>query len=64
MQRLSFDFVDVNFFKLKYSTVIEDRIYIRFATMWPSVNGNVLTNQIDIPSEKAHEMTRCNQAHS
>ncbi len=33
MQRFSFDFVDVNFVKLKYSTVIEDQIYIRFATM-------------------------------
>ncbi len=31
--------------------------------MWPSVNGNVLTNQIDIRSEKMHEVTRCKQAH-
>ncbi len=30
--------------------------------MWPSVNGNVLTNQIDIRSEKTHEVTRCKQA--
>ncbi len=30
--------------------------------MWPSVNGNVLTNQIDIRSAKTHEMTRCKQA--
>ncbi len=30
--------------------------------MWPSVNGNVLTNQIDIQSEKTHEVTRCKQA--
>ncbi len=30
--------------------------------MWPSVNGNVLTNQIDIQSEKKHEVTRCKQA--
>ncbi len=64
MQRFSFDYVDVNFVKLKYSAVIEDQIYIRFATMWPSVNGNVLTNQIDIQSAKPHEMTRCIQAHS
>ncbi len=27
--------------------------------MWQSVNGYVLTNQIDIRSEKTHEMTRC-----
>ncbi len=27
--------------------------------MWPSVNGNVLTNQIYIRSEKMHEVTRC-----
>ncbi len=59
MQCLSFDFVDVNFVKFKYSAGIEDRIYISFATMWPSVNGNVLSNQIDITSEKTHEMTRC-----
>ncbi len=26
--------------------------------MWPNVNGNVLTNQIDIRSEKTHEMTK------
>ncbi len=58
MQRLSFDFVDVNFFKFKYRAGIEDRIYIHFATMWTSVNGNVLTNQIDIRSAKTHEMTR------
>ncbi len=32
MQRLSFDFVDVNFVKFKYGAGIEDRIYIRFAT--------------------------------
>ncbi len=25
--------------------------------MWPSVNGNVLTIQIDIRSEKTHEVT-------
>ncbi len=31
MQRLSFDFVDVNAVKFKYSAGIEDRIYIRFA---------------------------------
>ncbi len=31
--------------------------------MWPSVNGNVLTNRIDIRSEKTHEVTRCKQAH-
>ncbi len=30
--------------------------------MWPSVNINVLTNQIDIRSEKMHEVTRCKQA--
>ncbi len=30
--------------------------------MWPSVNGNVLTNRIDIRSEKTHEVTRCKQA--
>ncbi len=30
--------------------------------MWPSVNGNVLTNQIDIRSEKTHDVTRCKQA--
>ncbi len=30
--------------------------------MWPGVNGNVLTNQIDIRSEKTHEVTRCKQA--
>ncbi len=28
--------------------------------MWPSVNGNVLTNQID--QMKMHEVTRCKQA--
>ncbi len=64
MQGLSFDFVDVNFTKFKCSAGIEDRIYIRFATMWPSVNGNVLTNQIEIRSAKMHEMTRCKQAHA
>ncbi len=64
MQRLSFDFVDVIFVQFKYRTGIEDRIYIRFETMCPSVNGNVLTNQIDIRSEKTHEMTRCKQTHS
>ncbi len=52
MQRLSFDFVDMNAVKFKYSTGIEDQIYICFATIWPSVNGNVLTNQMDI-SENA-----------
>ncbi len=30
--------------------------------MWPSVNGNVLTNKIDIQSGKTHEVTRCKQA--
>ncbi len=30
--------------------------------MWPSVNGNVLTNQIDIRSAKTNEMSRCKQA--
>ncbi len=29
---------------------------------WTSVNGNILTNQIDIRSAKTHEMTRCKQA--
>ncbi len=59
MQRLSFDFVDVNFVQFKYieDRRIEDRIYIRFATIWPSANGNVLTNQIDILSAKMHEMS-------
>ncbi len=28
MQRLSFDFVDINVVKFKYSAGIEDRIYI------------------------------------
>ncbi len=32
MQSLSFDFVDVNSVKFKYSVGIEDRIYIRFVT--------------------------------
>ncbi len=32
MQRLSFDLVDVNSVKFKYSAGIEDGIYIRFAT--------------------------------
>ncbi len=32
MQRLSFDFLDVNAVKFKYSAGIEERIYIRFAT--------------------------------
>ncbi len=32
--------------------------------MWPSVNGNILTNQTDIRSEKMLEVTRCKQAHS
>ncbi len=54
MQRLSFEFVYVNSVKFAYSAGIEDRIYIRFVKtfMWPSVNGNALTNQIDIRSEK------------
>ncbi len=30
--------------------------------MWPSLNGNVLTNQIDIRSAKRHEVARCKQA--
>ncbi len=30
--------------------------------MWESVNEKVLTNQIDIWSEKTHEVTRCKQA--
>ncbi len=64
MQHLSFDCVDVNFVKIKYSVGIQDRIYICFATMWPNVNGNVLTNQIDTRSAKMHEMTRCKKAHS
>ncbi len=29
--------------------------------MWPSVNGTVLTNQMDINSEKTHEVTRFKQ---
>ncbi|KAL0151435.1 hypothetical protein M9458_053221, partial [Cirrhinus mrigala] len=31
---------------------------LRRHIMWPSVNGNVLTNQIDIQSEKPHEVSR------
>ncbi len=43
---------------------MEERIYISFAKtfMWPSVNLNILTNQIDIRSEKTHVVTRCKQA--
>ncbi len=48
MQRLSFDFVDVN-------------IYVD-TFMWPSVNRNVLTNWIDIRSAKTHDMTSYKQA--
>ncbi len=66
MQRISIAFIDVNSVKFAYGARIEERIYIRFAKtvtfMWPSVNGNVLTNQIDIRSEKTHEVTRCKQA--
>ncbi len=29
--------------------------------MYQSVNANVLTNQIDILSDKTHEVTRCKQ---
>ncbi len=57
MQHLSCDFVDVNFVKFKYNAGIEDRIYIRFATLWPSVNEQII-------SAKTHEMTRCKQPHS
>ncbi len=64
MQRLCIAFIDVNSIKFAYSAGIEERIYICFAKtfMWPSVNGNVLTKQIDIRSEKMHELTRCKQA--
>ncbi len=54
----------MNSVKFAYGAGIEERIYIRFAKdtfLWPSVNGKVLTNQIDIWSEKTHEVTRPKQ---
>ncbi len=61
MQCISIAFIDVNFVKFAYGVGIEERIYIKDTFMWTSVNGNVLTNQIDIQSEKTHEVTRCKQ---
>ncbi len=40
-----------------YGTGIEVRIYIRFMTLWPSVNEQII-------SAKTHETTRCKQPHS
>ncbi len=60
MQRISIAFIDVNSVKFAYGAGIEERIYIRFAKTHlygQNVNGNVLTNQIDIRSEKTHEVT-------
>ncbi len=48
MQRLSFDFVDVNFVKFKYSMGIEDRIYICFAMT--HLSGQDLCGDRCIPS--------------
>ncbi len=64
MQRLCIAFIDVNYVKFSYSAGIQERIYIRYPKtfMWPSVNRNVFTNQIDIRSEKMHEVTRSKQA--
>ncbi len=64
MQRISIAFIDVNSVECAHGAGIEERIYIRIAKthLCLSVNRNVLTNQIDIRSEKRHEVIRCKQA--
>ncbi len=51
--------VDVNSVKLHGNWRLDLYPFCVDTFMWPRVNGNVLTNQIDIRSEKIHEVTRC-----
>ncbi len=60
IQHISIAFIDVNSVKFANGAGIEERDLYPFCEdtfIWPSVNGNVLTNQIDIRSEKTHEVT-------
>ncbi len=55
MQHLCIAFIDVNSIKFAYSAGRSDLYpFCEDTFMWPSVNGNVLTNRIDIRSEKTH----------
>ncbi len=60
MQRLCIAFIDVNSVKFAYRRT-DLYPFCEDTFMWPSVNGNVLTNRIDIRSEKTHDVTRCQQ---
>ncbi len=61
MQGISIAFIDLNLHMARKGRT-DLYPFCEDTCMWPSVNGNVLTNQIDIPSEKTHEVTRCKQA--
>ncbi len=48
MQCLCVAFINVTSVKFAYSAGIEERIYIGFTKTHLCVNGNVVTNRIDI----------------
>ncbi len=66
MQNIFNAFIDVNGVKFAYGVGIEELIYIPFFKdifMWPSVNGNVLTYQIDIRSDHTNIISSCSESH-
>ncbi len=58
VQRWYSAYLGCNEWLLNKISVLRRHIYVAR----PSLNGNVLTNQMDVGSEKPHEVTRCYQA--
>ncbi len=63
MQRISIAFVEVNL-HIAQNWRTDLNLFCKDTFMWPSVDGNVLTNQTDVQSEKTHEVTRCKQPYT